>query len=303
MNKLFKNITWLIAPFLCILVFAEFRLRNITTMYENKKAEFERLLPEIDILVIGNSHAENGIATALLSPHAYNLAMSSQSLFYNEKILAKYLPRMKQLKELMITVDYHSLYFIDQELSAFRNDKLFGVRKDHYDHRFTAENLSYFFFVYGALPSLRYLLHPPQAHVTEQGFEPMPPAGADIINAHNGLVRAEGHNSLAAKNIRLTSTLCESIARMIELVQKQHIKVVLVTTPVCETYYRNLQPRVLQENNCLIDSLSKRYSVPYFDFLFIPGYAVEDFSDNDHLSKNGAEKFTRMLHKKIVDGK
>lgn len=299
MTLLFKKILLLSAPLLAFLFFAEVRLRTITTQFEKKKVEFEEKIPAVDLLILGNSHGENAIVPTLLSDSGYNLSLPSQSLFYNEKLLEKYLPKMKKLKQVIITVDYHSFYFVDQELSAFNNDKFFGVSKKYYDYRFTSENLSFFFFVYGALPSLNYLMYKPKLPVPERGFEPLPGADSSVINAHNGSVRASSHNALAVKDKKLKSLLLQSLVKMIDLLKKQNIQVMLVSTPVFHTYYDDLNSDVLRNNKQVLDSISSTYDVPYFNFMQLPELEMADFSDNDHLSQSGAIKFTTLLGKLI----
>ena len=295
MKRVFKKAFLFSLPLLLLLFFAEARLRSIKTIYERKKEEIEKDISNIDILVFGNSHGRDAIVPKIFSNTAYNFSLPSQSLLYNEKILEKYITSLRALKTVIITIDYHSFYFIDQELSAFYNDKVFDVRNGNYHFWLTSENLSSFFFVYGALPSLGYLYEKPQPAFLQDGWEPEPSADSSLLNERTGILRAADHNNLAVKNDKLKDLLSGSLINMITLLHKNGIRPVLVSTPVFHTYYDQLDKKILGWNKKTIENIAARYNAPYLDFMNDSRFTDPDFSDVDHLSKTGAAKFSMMI--------
>jgi hypothetical protein len=78
--------------------------------YTTKRQNFENQLNNIDILILGSSHALRGI-----NPHefkeytAYNMAMVSQSIQMDHDILFRYNEKMPRLKVVFISLSHFTL--------------------------------------------------------------------------------------------------------------------------------------------------------------------------------------------------
>ena len=74
---------------------------------------------------------------------------------------------------------------------------------------------------------------------------------------------------------------------------------VLITTPCWHTYYENVNQQQITKMYELIKQIQMDYNVPYLDYLKDNRFVSEDFGDPQHLSDNGAEKFTKILQQTI----
>ncbi len=61
----------------------EYRLRQVPSEFSATKAALDAKAGEVEILITGTSHAQNGIATQFLELPAFNLGYDSQSLDYD----------------------------------------------------------------------------------------------------------------------------------------------------------------------------------------------------------------------------
>jgi hypothetical protein len=97
-KRFFLKILALGIPFALFLGAYEFRASQVhPNSFSVKKALLERQAQDVEVLVLGSSHAYFDVLPELLGRPAFNLADVSQSLFYDRALLKKYLGRMPSL--------------------------------------------------------------------------------------------------------------------------------------------------------------------------------------------------------------
>ena len=67
-------------------------------------------MPEIETLILGSSQSLNAVNPSFLSKKAYNLANTSQSLYYDIALTEKYLDKMPKLKTVCVGIAYFSFF-------------------------------------------------------------------------------------------------------------------------------------------------------------------------------------------------
>ena len=123
------------------LIFLEYQLAQIPNSYTLKKDCIENNLSQVDILILGSSQAYWSINPQPLSPHPCNLANSNQDLYYDYKLLDKYIDKLSHLKLVIISVSYFSLefrlqntdeswrkYFYQHFYDIPTNDNIFNIK-------------------------------------------------------------------------------------------------------------------------------------------------------------------------------
>ena len=68
-----------------------------------KRLYLEHALNDIEILVTGSSYSFFGIRPSILNSHAFSLAYVSQDLYYDHRLVLKYLESMPKLKIFRMT--------------------------------------------------------------------------------------------------------------------------------------------------------------------------------------------------------
>ena len=76
----------------------------------------------------------------------------------------------------------------------------------------------------------------------------------------------------------------------------QGLRLILITTPVYETYQKRMNKYVSIEMSNFYKHLNKMYpNVEYYDFSHDDRFIEDDFYDASHLSDSGAKKFSILV--------
>jgi poly-D-alanine transfer protein DltD len=89
----------------------------------------------------------------------------------------------------------------------------------------------------------------------------------------------------------------EKIKEMINSCNKRGVEVILIEMPVYKTYYDLLNSQKKQKINATLLSLErKNKGVRFYDFSQELNFVDEDLRDADHLTNQGAVKFSKLLN-------
>ena len=301
MRRFITKLAVFLAPILIMVVVVEYRLRSVPNDYMTKRAYLERSIDRIQILVVGSSHAERGVLPQRLGAPAFSIAYGSQDVYYDNKILSAYLPRAKNLKLVLVPMSLFSFWGkLDESVEAWRT--------------------SYYYHFWGIPPASRRLsladysliaLYgiPETRRLLWNGFRPTHPieideAGGDtrlrvtnLKTVMDASVPLERHSAMKPENIAENRRYFEE---MLDALKARGIRAVLFTTPCFRTYYEKMSPEVYRLMQDEVQRLRQKYGLDYYNYLTDPRFGVEDFSDSDHLSTKGAEKFTEILRDEVV---
>ena len=112
--------------------------------------------------------------------------------------------------------------------------------------------------------------------------------GPARLAAHHGLMKAEN----IARNLEILDVLLDDL-------HQRNIQVVLVTTPVHQSYSAHFDPERESRFRKAIAHLQSRHGARYFDFTYDPRFDVRDFYNSDHLNLNGATKLSRLFGREL----
>jgi hypothetical protein len=78
--------------------------------------------------------------------------------------------------------------------------------------------------------------------------------------------------------------------------RERGVKMVMVTCPVHEFFYSQMDQRQLELMHRVADSLCAEYpNVSYMDFMSCPLFTADDMSNANHLNRRGAVRFSQMV--------
>jgi hypothetical protein len=294
-------------PLAVLVLWMEAGLAGIPNSYSFKKKNLEKKLPDIELLIVGSSHAYFDIDPAWFRGNAYNMANASQSLYYDAKIIEKYLPEMKRLKKVLFAVTYFSFGFhladSREDWRCFYYERYYGIPPGEKGGTGFLDLRKYSLTaLYGGKESFKYMLKGFKVnlaeHVQPNGWYastiPMGP-----INAEAGRKRVLSYN--ADMQMENYDRNYQRLDELFRLLRQKGIEPVIITPPVYRTCRDNLDPARVRKMEELIHSLCSRYKAHYFNYLADNRFILADFSDNDHLNPQGAEKFTRILNEEIPE--
>lgn len=303
MKRLLFKIVLLVLPFALMLGFIEYRLRRIPNSYSSSKADLEARLGEIEVLITGSSHAQNGINPNHLGREAFNLANGSQSLYYDTALVSKYASSMPKLKLVIFVVSYHSLeYRLSNTIERWRAGfykQVYGISDEDSEQGFQLSDYSYI-ALYTPKEAYRQVLSQwTRLNVAEAALpaEVLPETSRDI-NPEFGRKRVRLHES-QMRTTDITYNV-EVLERAYTSLKERNIQVVFMTAPLHHTYYDYIQPASYQRMQSILGQLSGKYGIEYFNYMHDTRFRDEDFFNSDHLNEKGAEKFSRILQDEVI---
>jgi hypothetical protein len=296
-----------ILPLGLILLAVEYKLAQVPNSYNVKKSLLEAQAGELEAVIMGSSHAYVGIDPKALRCRAFNLANTSQSLYYDSRLLAKYLESMPRLRLAIITISYFSLEFhltdSPEEWRSHFYYYYYGIN-DETNSWPPLDLRNYSLMALYGINVTRV--------ISSQGFRISLAREVDEngwYKSRNDVQTLEESQAHARRNMDFHHGFMKpkyipenllALESMIRQLQARHVSVVFLTTPVFRTYAELMSPEKYQVTQAEIERLCRSHGVEYFNYTFDRRFTIEDFQNPDHLNLGGAEKFSRIVRDEIV---
>lgn len=301
-----KKLTLILLPFLVLFIWTEYKARQLPNSYAVKKKDFERVQDSVEVLVFGSSHALKGIDPSFFSCKGFNFSNSSQTLVHDAWICEHYLDHLPGLKAVIFDISYISFWF-DLRLSpeSWRDYfyyHYFGMKEADLD---LCSPPAFFYsamytkgmvndIIFNRVDSKKEF-----GDIKPGGWERTEaPSDSATISEQSGLQRVRLHESLRKQESFIR--IMPLFERTLDELRQRDLGIFFVTPPVYRTYYDQLDPVKEKENREIIDALCRKYGVVYIDYSKDPRFQKGEFSDNDHLNRIGAAKFSRILNEEML---
>lgn len=300
LKKIFSKLIVFFIPITICFVYSEYHLRtkHFVSSYATKKYYLEQQLDSIETLVLGSSQTFNGINPACFTSKTFNLANVSQTIYYDKRLTLTYLSKLPKLKTVVINISYFSFFY-----------QLFDIKESWRDYYY----LQHFGIKYYQLPSFcienyaAFSVYKPlhcfklsfnkfddinAKEILQNGYQPK--YVQEAISDSLGLIRVKIHD---AENFAIRTKEIESdLETFVKELNDKKIKIVFLTTPVTPNYSKFCNKIIIDKNTTFITSLCKKYSAIYLNFFEDKRFVLNDFSDNDHLKNNGANKLSSLIN-------
>lgn len=298
MRRFLVKLAIFLTPLLLMLFLIEYRLRRIPNYDIVKRNYLERSINDVEVFVLGSSHAYCAINPRLLGSHAFSIAYYNQDTYYDTRIMLKYLPRAGKAKLVIVPISYFTFErMLEYNVADWRISYYYRFWDIPYETRkFRFEDYS-LIALYGFEQTRVFLL---------KGFE-------EKVDETGGYAALQKQNTRAILNPRPTLDLqhrymqtkfiprnVQYLSEMFDALKARDIKAVIVTTPCFHTYYENMKPETYQRMQDEIQALCQKYQLEYYNYLKDPRFPMDDFYDSDHLNARGAEKFSQILRDEVV---
>ncbi len=274
--------------------------------FNKKKTYLENNLNNIEILNLGSSHGLYDINPVCFSYQGYNIAIEGQSLYFDKRILFKYISKMPKLKMVFILISYHT--FLAENLSkpkdinrdffylhywniGCKDLPIFDVR------RFSITSIySYNEIVSFINSGFKIDLH---SNMEKTGFSHF-----DNGNPLKYITDSSGKKHVGEHNDCFDATkliyIVNDFEDMLRELKKRNVKIVVLTTPVYHTYSDYCNENYLKMKKNILLEKQKIYNYYIFDYFNDKRFTIEDFMDNDHLKISGATKFSKIIDSEII---
>lgn len=313
---LYKILKFLFIPIIILLVF-DFWLRNMNTIYKEKYNGILNVSDSVEVLILGNSHANYGVDPKGFTDYTYNLANVNQSLYFDKRITLSLLDELPRLKFVLISIDYHSLYFSDQGLRNIWSYYGNGVK--YKDSDYLLADISPFLFGYTPKFAVSMLKKKIINNFKFKGAQVLDfdvEDGVDITKPLvQGFIAFDGVNE-STFNIKLYSArvrafnnvinnsnehdeILVDLEDFIKRLKSRNITPVLFTTPTYREYNKLLDNKIIEKNREDVTHLCQKYGLIYIDEMNSPIFPKKYFNSCDHLNAKGAFKFGKIIEEKI----
>ena len=280
--KLFVKNTCLFFSVCAILFFLMILVLNIKSNPLKSNKFLINNANKIEVLVMGTSHALNGINPEFLSFDAINLAKQNRLLQNDIAIIEKNLSYLNKLKAIVMPADYFTLWF-NKDVGSFSSlDRLhFNLKptiKDHVNH------LKLCNFNCEKYPSKNGFIERNNIYSEKDSSEKTFEGKKRVSDWHEHWMPNNEFNKtvkLATSKIDDFIILCDSL----------NIEVIFVKFPVTN-YVRKHYLDSLNKYDLLSYAKQKNWNTINLDNL---NFDESLFDDQDHLNKNGAKKATLII--------
>ncbi len=273
--------------------------RTVENNYTFKNQRIISEYDQIETLVFGDSHAFFGINPEYFTSNTFNIANVSQSLYFDELLLQKHIDSLPNLKNVILNISYFTL-------SAIDNSSEDRWRRYFYQQQMDLKIPSISVFD----PNQYSLALVRRFDNTVVLFGEYLQNGTVVSSYENGYGRQDETNIVPDKE-KISVLIAKKhedhlydfevnknrLQRMIDLCNKNGIEVFLIEMPVYKTYYNLLDTAKKEKINTTLSQLEEQNKgVHYLNFSQEESFIDSDFRDADHLTNEGAEKFSKLLN-------
>ncbi len=317
MKKFLFKISFFILSLIVIISLFDFAIRSNNTLYKQKVKDILKESKKIKVLSLGNSRATFSINPLEIDLFTFNFSHIAQSIYYDKRIALKFLDSMPNLQYVLISCDYHSLYFSKQINNTREMNIFYGTGIPYKSKSYLLPKISPFLFGYSPKTTInilkkkvlrqlknihkkRILTFAPEVDVNVedtliQGFLPTNGTNRKSFQDINYKKRIAFFDSTITHSAEKKEIL-DDLTEFILVLKKRNITPVLFNSPTYTEYNALLNRDILKSNTKTIDSLTQLFGLDYFNFFQDTTFKINDFVDIDHLNKQGSIKFSRKIN-------
>lgn len=330
MRKLTLKMTLLGICLLSWLAILEITVRKVDVPYHDLKYQHQSFIKKRDKvkwIFFGTSMTSEGVNPYYLSQPSFNLAHTSQDLYYDYRVFGKYLPHIPNLEIALFELHFYSLGF---DLGTHPDEGALLIREYYeqlgiYPRRENIWKLILFLsrfyehrseFLEGLFSDttsnrkdrpLRMDYHPSfeQKDDLREGFlsngyflrqTTMP--YTDFQNDVSRFLEFD----MALYDKGLVKSRVQLLEKIITLAQRNKVKIVFYTPPVTHVFKMTLKQNYPQElayfDHVMADLKSRFPDIAFFDFTGLP-FKYHLFNNANHLNVHGVKLFSQTLNSHI----
>jgi len=302
MRKYLKRLVLFVLPLVALLAALEYGLRSIPNNYAYARDYILEHGDSIEVLILGNSHAFNGIDPFGFAAPAFNASAVAQDHKRDLALFERYIDELPALKHVIVPVSYFTIGAMIEDGPEPWRIRNYVIYHDLPEQASMPEHwleLSRNRKLESILMIPRYLLHDStRIQGRSRGGSPgKHKAGLDFSSA--GIETAKRHTIASTERYRENRGYLE---RLVQLAGERGIHVHLFNPPGHQAYREAMNAEQLAiAKACGRELATAHKHVTYHDLLDDERFQEADFSDSDHLQSSGTLKLTRILSADLAE--
>lgn len=271
-----------------------------TYKHMNNTNKFLDVPEDIEVAHLGNSHGMYAFVYDDMDKTTFSFAMPAQRLYYDYKLLEKYIDHFAEDATLFIPVSYISFYLgYDNENFEEFNKMYYRILPFKDIKNVTIED----YIKYSLLPILTADSNIKYAFMEEdEDFEPAREYMNYSISSEEmkaeGLAAGKRHVEFIKEGQGNKEEFVQILDDIVALAVENNIKPVILTTPLTKYYNDNFSQDFKKDFTNTIELIAEKYpSAKYLDYSHDERFinSPEYFFDSGHLNLTGGKKFTNII--------
>ena len=307
MKRFVKTILCFFLPIFLGVFALELGMRCVPNDYTYKNQWLTENIRHVRIWTFGSSHGLYGISPRYFSKLAFNSAHVSQSLKYDAFIFNKFIDTADSLEWVVLPVSYFTLTSMMEDGEEWWRIKNYCIYYDcpyhQWEPKYNIEVIGNPLSLYKQIKRVgRYwIMGVDDNNCDSLGLDLSYSKEHRAENWHmDGPQRVKYHTKDIVKFHPVIQDNISYMESIIKKCEEKQVNVLVITTPVCSTYFECVDTAqyALMIETC--DSLACQYNhVQYLNLFMDSRFVEDDFHDSDHLATEGAEKLTIILDEYI----
>lgn len=253
---------------------------------------------EVQVMVLGSSNTDRAVMPSELGlGRGFSCAGSSQDIQNDSWILHRYIERMDSLRYVILDLNYLApllnIDYGDDYTALWKRYRIYWDNPKYKVNWWEWPEVGRFNWLawYKDFVSEKDTIY-------ADGFMSCP---GDEYNEEDwryyGWITALDHTMVYDSN---AGTILEvnmgELRRMASTCREKGVGLVMLTCPVHEFFYSQMDQRQVDLLHRVADSICNEYpNVSYMDFMMSPLFTAEDMSNANHLNRRGALRFSRIV--------
>lgn len=268
----------------------------------NSTEKFLSVPYDIEVANLGTSHAQYGFVYDDYDITGFNFALSAQRLYYDEKILNKYINHFKQDAVVIIPISYITWYL------GYEGDNFKQFNKMYYS-LLPPQEIKNFqlseYLKFGLLPVLTAESKIEYIYKEEEPLNQGPTNNYTISikkMEEDGLTTAQRHIGFIEEGRKNKEEFIYILESIIDTCIENGLRPVLTTTPLTDYYNKHFPDEFYDEFYTDIQGVLDKYpSLKYYDYSKDERFvnSPELFFDSSHLNYEGGKLFTDIILRDI----
>ena len=270
----------------------EFYQCHVDNNYSYKYQYMEKHRDKVRTLLLGNSTIENSINPKLMGDNTFNLASSFRWIYYDYKLLDKYITDMPNLKQVIFGMNYPNPFIQSYHYSVSENNDHEKYMYEKFMHIRYDDNSNHWLGLYRGYIDYRTLIG--NLLCDSLGYERVVGQSTIWQTEHNidpNLI----YNEHTQEQINEFTSYLKDMARLCNL---HKVRFIVITPPCHDTYNVNVRQEGLDILHGIIENVRLEYPIEYIDYLQDEDYRADSIYFNcSHLNSIGADMFALRVKK------
>lgn len=282
--------------FLLLCVFIEFYQPKVLNRYSYKYNYMESQKERIKIMILGNSYMENAFNPKMLGEGTFELAMSGRWIYYDFKLLEKYIFGMDHLQVVLFGMGYSHPFSQSYNLSNDKSPANYDIHEAYMYDKFM--NIKFDSNPFHWLGLYQGYINPgtlcDYCSCDSLGYEMVEGQSKNWTSEHNVSPDViEGPLAMA-----IIHEYTEYLKDMAQLCQTHHVRFIVVTPPCHDSFNVNVRQEGLDILHGIIENVRAEYPIEYIDYLQDEEFRADSIYFNcSHLNSIGADMFALRVKK------